>query len=612
MDQFAVVHKEETKNQKTETFMNKSMGDSLLLHEALEEVRLRALKLILSEASEAKEAMVCPPYVYAYICHLIYLEKEKIDRPIDVSNNQYLVNYDHTDKRYMNLWSASKMCCIGNLLKYRAYNETKEGYLLMFNLKAIFTEVHEKLEDVLHESKELAKYSKKEDIKVDLVYLEAIETVLSELESDIEWFKIKKNFFNVNFVEVVSAAQTQVAAQKVVTKSIEHAYHMGEEGLFEDHEVLKIERHDRRRLRKIDAYCPAWLFDKNIQLYSYFTIFSVLEEEDYKLVLKYLNETTRVVDKGQLIYNSDNVEERNQIYFIIQGCGLREHQKTEVYYKRENSGIEKSALNKGYTMTEKKYEKGSYRYDRKYKTGKGGIIGLGNILCKDRDNRTNLRVHEKNIVDFKVFSIPENVILDFMARNKKFRLKCYQRAHMEWIRCSNDDTYDFNPFVNESEKTMYIVSQKTEFNDVKEGAKIVIENGGFLISGQLKREFKGYSNEMKVEKSYEVGCNIPPTIVGLVALKDSIVLAYTESIFQVRTLPDGSKIYEIKSYKSKSGEEKSAGNMTGVDDLSQPIGSSDTYNKFIKNAIPLMNDSNEGCCKNLIEHHRHVKKEKLK
>lgn len=615
IDHLSVIHVEETKYKKSDTYHNKTMGESLQLHDALEEVRLRALKLVLSETQEAREASVCPPYVYAYINHLIYLEKEKINTPINVRNNKYLKNYDHTDKRYINLWSASKMCCIGNLLKYRAYTETKEGYLLMFNLKAIFVEVHEKLEDVLNESKEMSKLNTEQNHMCP-VYLQAIEIVLVEIEKDIQEFKKRKNFFNVNFVDVVSAAQTQIAAQKVVTKSIENAFHMGAEGLFEGYEVSKIERYDRRRLRKIDAYCPDWLFDDDIQLYSYFTIFSVLGEEDYKLVLKCMNETNRNVEKGQLIYDNKNVEERNQVYFILQGYGLREHTKSEQYDKKTNSGVKKNPLNTSYTKIEKKHEPGTYQHDKKNKAGKGSIIGLGNILCKERDNRTNLKVHQNNIKEFKVFSIPENIIRDFMCRNKKFRLKCYQHAHMEWIKCSNSDTYDFNPFSNESEKTMYIISQKTQFNDVKEGQRIIVENGGFLISGQLKREFKGHSLAIKAEKSYEIGCNIPPTIVSLEALKDSVVLSYTESIFQVRTFPDGSKMYEVsdkvKSNKHKSVVQKDAGNMTGVNDLSKPMCSNGNYNKFIQKALPIVNDNSEGVAKQLIENHRNTRTEDLK
>merc|ERR1711935_1315496 len=42
------------------------------------------------------------------------------------------------------------------------------------------------------------------------------------------------------------------------------------------------------------------------------------------------------------------------------------------------------------------------------------------------------------------------------------------------------------------------------------------------------------------------------------------------------------------------------------------MGSKDTYNKFIQNALPVVNENSEGVAKQLIEHHRNTRNEDLK
>lgn len=282
MNNLTDIVAKEAEYKKSETYLEKSMGQKLELTDALEEVRLRCYKLILNIAHEYKEQCMCPPSVYSFIQHMVYLEKEQVKKPISFNKNASLNHYEFSDKSYFFLWDLSRMSWIGNCFKYKAYMDTKHGYLTMFNLKTILTEVHENLEDMLTDKQKLSEgHSGTYD---DKVYLQAIEEVIGELQTDIIGIRKRKNFFNVNFVDVVSAAQTQVAANKIVTKSIENAYEMEKEGLFEDHEVLKIERRDRRTFRRIEAYCPDWLFDDEIQLYSYFTIFSVLDKKDYAYV----------------------------------------------------------------------------------------------------------------------------------------------------------------------------------------------------------------------------------------------------------------------------------------------------------------------------------------
>lgn len=322
-----------------------------------------------------------------------------------------------------------------------------------------------------------------------------------------------------------------------------------------------------------------------------------------------MNETKKITTKGCFLYDNENVEERNKVYFILSGFGMREHIRTEHYNSNQLKNGKLPALKTKITAHNELTESDRYKHEKAHKSGKGSIVGLGNILSRNRDHRTNLRVHEDNLLDFTSFSVPINVIKDFMKRNNKFKAKCYQTAFMEWIRCSDIDPGEFNPWGNESEKTIYDIAQKTQFREIKKGEKVTAENGGFVLAGSFKRYMNNTSKTMNVEKHYFGGGNLPPMIVPLVAKEDSILLTYSESVFELKTnhLDSTKNEWVIRDEDSKK-DHKEHGNMTGVSDLSKPLGNNKAYNDFIKANLDHKNGEQEGgVAKKLVQVHNGTK-----
>lgn len=94
------------------------------------------------------------------------------------------------------------------------------------------------------------------------------------------------------------------------------------------------------------------------------------------------------VKNGQFIFDENNLENRNKVYFLQSGFGIR----TCVAFDDDGKKVQHNQI----SDTESVNSNGK---------GPGSIIGIANVISKKKNYVTNMFVSKHNVAKFQIFAM---------------------------------------------------------------------------------------------------------------------------------------------------------------------------------------------------------------
>jgi len=308
-----------------------------------------------------------------------------------------------------------------------------------------------------------------------------IQAILEEIEknrSDADNYILD---LQGNFLEIIKTIQIQRATNQILDHQKHFLAEMLHSGQIEEKEYANIRRKIDRKINSLDSFKIDWHFPTFNEFIVEFPIFSHLSAEDARDIQRESKPAN--FHKGDFLYKIG--DPCNGVFFITKGRVIE-----------------------------------SLDGRRQFSRGVGAILSFANMVNEHRRAMTNCEAFSDVTVTFVSFEKLDPIV----KRNPAFEEKIYKNALYTFLQASNEKE---SGVLRLDESKLNEVLRKCKLRRLKEGEKFILENGGFLFAGDVRKAMNTNEIERFKAEKYSI---IWPTNSELHAVKMSKVLEFEEEV----------------------------------------------------------------------------------